>query len=32
MSHGDFCLPNVFFKDGRVEGFIDLGDTGVGDK
>lgn len=32
LSHGDFCLPNVFFKDGKVAGFIDLGDTGIGDK
>lgn len=32
LSHGDFCLPNIFFKDGSIEGFIDLGDTGVGDK
>lgn len=32
LSHGDFCLPNVFFKDDCVTGFIDLGDTGVGDK
>ncbi|MBE6837394.1 MAG: aminoglycoside 3'-phosphotransferase [Ruminococcus sp.] len=32
LSHGDFCLPNVFLKDGKVAGFIDLGDTGTGDK
>lgn len=32
LSHGDFCLPNVFLKDGKVKGFIDLGRTGVGDK
>ena len=32
LSHGDFCLPNVFFDGGRISGFIDLGDTGVGDK
>lgn len=32
LSHGDYCLPNVFFKDGKVSGFIDLGDCGVGDK
>ena len=30
--HGDYCLPNVFLKDGQVEGFIDLGKAGVGDK
>lgn len=32
LSHGDLCLPNVFFEDGQVVGFIDLGDCGVSDK
>lgn len=32
LSHGDFCLPNILIKDGKVSGFIDLGDTGTGDK
>ena len=32
FSHGDFCLPNVFLDAGRVSGFIDLGDAGIGDK
>lgn len=32
LSHGDFCLPNIFLDKGKVCGFIDLGDTGVGDK
>ena len=32
LSHGDFCLPNIFLKDDQVSGFIDLGDAGVGDK
>ena len=32
LSHGDFCLPNVFIHNGGISGFIDLGDTGIGDK
>jgi len=32
LSHGDFCLPNVFIKDGKLSGLIDLGNTGTGDK
>ena len=32
LSHGDFCLPNVFLEDGKIKGFIDLGRTGIGDK
>lgn len=32
FSHGDFCLPNLFIKDGKISGFIDLGDAGIGDK
>lgn len=32
LSHGDFCLPNVFLEQGQVSGFIDLGDCGISDK
>ena len=32
LSHGDFCLPNILFEDGKISGFIDVGDTGIGDK
>lgn len=32
LSHGDLCLPNVFFDGGKVSGFIDLGAMGIGDK
>ena len=32
FSHGDYCLPNIFLDNGQIKGFIDLGDSGVGDK
>lgn len=32
LSHGDFCLPNIFFKDGRVSGYLDLGFCAVADR
>ena len=30
--HGDFCLPNILIKDGRIAGFIDIENCGRGDK
>ncbi len=32
LSHGDFCLPNIFLTEHGISGFIDLGDSGVGDR
>ena len=32
LSHGDFCLPNVFFNDGAVSGYLDLGFCAVADR
>lgn len=32
LSHGDFCLPNLFGEGDRPAGFIDLGRAGVADK
>lgn len=32
LIHGDSCLPNVFFNDFQLRGFIDLGLAGVGDR
>lgn len=32
LVHGDYCLPNIFVKDGKVSGFLDLGKTGLADK
>lgn len=32
FSHGDYSLPNIFIKDGQVNGFIDLGKSGIADQ
>ena len=32
LTHGDFCLPNVFLHDWKLTGFLDLGRAGMGDK
>ena len=32
LSHGDFCLPNIFAEDDSVSGYIDLGKMGKADK
>ncbi|WP_440895207.1 APH(3') family aminoglycoside O-phosphotransferase [Amphibacillus sp. Q70] len=32
FSHGDYCLPNIFIKDNKINGFIDLGRAGIADK
>lgn len=32
LSHGDYCLPNIFGIQGQVSGYIDLGKTGIADK
>ena len=32
LSHGDYCLPNVFFLGNDVSGFLDLGRSGVADR
>lgn len=32
LTHGDFCLPNLFLKDWKFSGFLDLGRSGAGDK
>ena len=32
LSHGDFCLPNIYIQDDKTISFIDLGRMGVADK
>lgn len=32
LSHGDYCLPNIFGSGEQVSGYIDLGKTGISDK
>lgn len=31
FSHGDYCLPNIFVKDRKISGFLDLGRSGISD-
>ena len=31
LTHGDFCLPNVFADETGITGFIDLGRAGISD-
>lgn len=32
LSHGDYCLPNIFGMGEEPAGFIDLGRSGIADK
>ncbi len=32
VIHGDYCLPNIIMQDFRLQGFVDLGSGGVGDR
>ena len=32
LTHGDFCLPNLFTDGKRFTGFIDVGNAGIGDR
>lgn len=32
LSHGDFCLPNIFIDNNKLSGFVDLADIDVMDQ
>lgn len=32
LSHGDYCLPNIFGLENEFSGFIDIGHMGIADK
>lgn len=32
FSHGDYCLPNIFFSKNEISGFLDLGRSGIADR
>jgi kanamycin kinase len=32
VCHGDYCPPNVLLADGRVTGYVDVGELGVADR
>jgi kanamycin kinase len=32
VCHGDYCAPNLLLEDGRVTGYVDLGELGVADR
>ncbi|MGN0341668.1 MAG: phosphotransferase [Roseburia sp.] len=32
LTHGDYCLPNIFAKENEISGFIDIGKMGPADR
>jgi aminoglycoside 3'-phosphotransferase-2 len=32
VCHGDYCFPNMTLADGRVVGFLDVGEAGLADR
>lgn len=32
LTHGDYCLPNIFVKENEINGYIDIGKMGPADR
>ena len=32
VCHGDYCAPNILFRDSALAGFVDLGEMGTADR
>jgi kanamycin kinase len=32
VCHGDYCAPNILLEEGRVTGYVDLGELGAADR
>jgi aminoglycoside phosphotransferase len=32
FTHGDYCLPNIIFLHGELQGFVDMGRCGISDR
>lgn len=32
VCHGDYCFPNVLLDDGKITGYLDVGELGVADR